>query len=179
VRRGSGSPIFSIGCRRVPCRFAQLEGIDAAQMRYILHGIALYISQNGGEDLGTKRAMISLPDDLKQRMEKAGSNVNWSAIARQAFEETLSRIETPTWSEVSIQLFDDEAASDVVSMDQYVIDNSLALGLFMTNCKEGRHDDAAFRNWYQEMREAAHATVVALEKLQSISNRYKTGRKPR
>ena len=66
--------------------------------------------------MGTKRTMISLPDDLKERMEKAGSNINWSAIARQAFEETLSRIERPRWREVSIQLFENELAGDEVSI---------------------------------------------------------------
>ena len=121
----------------------------------------------------TKRTMISLPDDLKERMEKAGSNVNWSAIARQAFEETLSRIEKPSWSEVSVQLFENECAGDVVSIDQFGSDVTLALGMFMTNCKEGRHDDPAFRNWYQEMRQAAHEAIVALENLQTIANRYK------
>lgn len=124
--------------------------------------------------MGTKRTMISLPDDLKERMQKAGQNVNWSAVARQAFEDTLSRIEKPSWSEVSIQLFENELAGDVVSMDQFVSDNSLALGTFMTNCKEGRHDDPSFRTWYQEMREAAHEAVVALENLQTIANRYRS-----
>lgn len=124
--------------------------------------------------MGTKRTMISLPDDLKERMEKSGAKVNWSAVARQAFEATLAEVEKPSWSEVSIQLFEEECAGDVVSMDQFVEDNSLALSMFMTNCKDGRHDDPQFRNWYQEMRDAAHETYVALENLQSVTNRYKS-----
>jgi len=35
---------------------------------------------------------VSVPDDLKKKMENAGS-VNWSVVARQAFEEAVRRRE--------------------------------------------------------------------------------------
>jgi len=35
---------------------------------------------------------VSVPDDLKKKMENAGS-VNWSEVARQAFEEAVRRRE--------------------------------------------------------------------------------------
>jgi len=35
---------------------------------------------------------VSVPDDLKKKMEHAGS-VNWSEVARQAFEEAVRRRE--------------------------------------------------------------------------------------
>ena len=122
--------------------------------------------------MGTKRTMISLPADLKERMEKSGDKVNWSAVARKAFEDTLAEVEQPCWSEVEIQVFNEELAGDVISMDQFVEDNNMALGCFMTNCKEGRHGDPQFRNWYQEMRMAAHEACMALENLQTVANRY-------
>ncbi len=118
--------------------------------------------------------MISLPDDLKERMEKMGANINWSAVARKAFEEVMADVKKPSWFEVGIQLFEEECAGEDVSMDQFVQDNNLALGLFMVNCKEGRHDDPQFRNWYQEMRLAAHEASVALENLQTVASRYKS-----
>ena len=37
------------------------------------------------------RMTISLPADLHQRMQAAGQEVNWSAVAREAFESEVSR----------------------------------------------------------------------------------------
>lgn len=38
------------------------------------------------------RTTISIPQDLKTRMDKAGEEVNWSAIAARAFEDKLGEI---------------------------------------------------------------------------------------
>ena len=123
--------------------------------------------------MNTRRTMISLPQDLKERMEKAGGKVNWSAVARRAFEQMLDEVEKPSWSEVTIQLHEKGLAGEIVSIDQFVEDTIATLGFFMTQCKEGRHDDPPFRNWYQEMRQGAHEAAMALENLQAIANRYK------
>lgn len=123
--------------------------------------------------MGTKRTMISLPDDLKDRMEAAGTKVNWSAVARKAFEATLAEVQKPDWSEVSIQLFEDERAGHHTPMHQFVEDVNLSLSGFMAECKEARHDDPQFRNWYQEMRNAAHDVCIALEHLEHVTARYK------
>jgi hypothetical protein len=37
------------------------------------------------------KVRISVPEDLKKRMESM-DNVNWSDVARKAFEETLRRV---------------------------------------------------------------------------------------
>src|SRR5688572_30579385 len=39
------------------------------------------------------RTTITIPGELKARMEEVGSRVNWSAIASQAFEFRLSELE--------------------------------------------------------------------------------------
>lgn len=41
---------------------------------------------------GSYRTTISIPQDLKRRMDKAGPDVNWSAIAAAAFEAKLAEI---------------------------------------------------------------------------------------
>jgi hypothetical protein len=41
---------------------------------------------------GSYRTTISIPQDLKRRMDKAGRGVNWSAIAAMAFEAKLAEI---------------------------------------------------------------------------------------
>ncbi len=38
------------------------------------------------------RTTISVPSDLKTRMEEAGDSINWSAVACRAFEQTLAEI---------------------------------------------------------------------------------------
>ena len=38
------------------------------------------------------RTTISLPDDLKAEMDKAGGDANWSAVAADAFRSELTRI---------------------------------------------------------------------------------------
>lgn len=39
------------------------------------------------------RVSIYVPDDLKERMDAAGDAINWSEIARPAFQEALARFE--------------------------------------------------------------------------------------
>lgn len=39
------------------------------------------------------RTTITIPGELKARMERVGSRVNWSAVASQAFESQLSELE--------------------------------------------------------------------------------------
>jgi hypothetical protein len=43
--------------------------------------------------LGVIRTNVSIPADLKRRMEKAKEPVNWSALAAEAFERKLSELE--------------------------------------------------------------------------------------
>lgn len=46
----------------------------------------------GKQKAGSFRTTISIPQDLKRRMDKAGPDVNWSAIAATAFEAKLAEI---------------------------------------------------------------------------------------
>lgn len=123
--------------------------------------------------MGTVRTMISLPAELKKRMDKLGGNVNWSAVARQAIEDTLAKVGKPAWSEVELQEFHNDCAGDVVPLHQYIEDVNTTLGCFATSCKDGRHDDPAFRDWYQAMRDAASHAMTALEQLQEVAAKYK------
>lgn len=71
---------------------------------------------------GFTRTTISLPADLKKRMDKIADDVNWSAIAARAFESVLAehaaRKERKNMSDViqrlraSKQQFDDESYKD-------------------------------------------------------------------
>ena len=46
--------------------------------------------RNRAERSGYARTTITIPRDLKDRMESAGARVNWSAVASEAFENWLS-----------------------------------------------------------------------------------------
>lgn len=46
----------------------------------------------GKKKAGPTRTTISLPSELKQRMDRVGEPVNWSAVAAAAFEEKLASI---------------------------------------------------------------------------------------
>jgi hypothetical protein len=41
---------------------------------------------------GSYRQIVSIPDDLKKRMDKVADQVNWSAVAASAFEKKLGEI---------------------------------------------------------------------------------------
>ena len=42
------------------------------------------------------RVTVQVPDHLKQRMSELGDRVNWSAVAREAFERRLAELSTET-----------------------------------------------------------------------------------
>ena len=45
-----------------------------------------------GKSKGSYRQIVSIPADLKRRMDKVADEVNWSAVAAQAFEGKLGEI---------------------------------------------------------------------------------------
>lgn len=115
--------------------------------------------------------MISLPTDLKKRMEKSGQNVNWSAVARQAFEDTLAAVNQGS-REVHIQVFESETAGAHVPINEYIDDVSLTLAHFMSAMREGRREKYPIGEWHQDMRIAAHEVNEALKNLQETCNRF-------
>lgn len=42
----------------------------------------------------TYRQIVSIPANLKERMDKVADQVNWSAVAARAFEEKLKELES-------------------------------------------------------------------------------------
>jgi len=44
--------------------------------------------------VGVTRTNISIPADLKRRMDKVSEGVNWSALACRAFEDKVAEMET-------------------------------------------------------------------------------------
>ncbi len=122
--------------------------------------------------MGTVRTMISLPSELKERMDSIKGDVNWSAVAREAIEQTLAKVEKPAWSEVELQEYRNGGAGDIVLLKQYLEDINATLGVFATSCKDGRHSDPAFRDWYQGMRDRASRAMTALEELQRFATKY-------
>jgi post-segregation antitoxin (ccd killing protein) len=55
----------------------------------------------------TTRTTISVPRDLKDRMDAVGVAVNWSAVACRAFERRVAEIEkrkAEDWREMSLAL---------------------------------------------------------------------------
>jgi hypothetical protein len=50
--------------------------------------------QHGSEPQGSVRTNISLPRELKDRMDKVSARVNWSAVAAEAFRRKLLELES-------------------------------------------------------------------------------------
>src|SRR5262249_27023394 len=73
-----------------------------------------------GEPKGVVRTNISLPRELKARMDAAPSSVNWSAVAAQAFEAKLLELE----SQKEVKSMDDviarlKAAAELEANEDY------------------------------------------------------------
>jgi hypothetical protein len=55
---------------------------------------------------------ISIPDELKARMDAHGDGVNWSRVAAEAFEKRLNSERTQSMRELASSIDDAAAASD-------------------------------------------------------------------
>jgi hypothetical protein len=79
----------------------------------------------------------------------------------------------PEWITPAIQSFRDGISQEEgQSVTAWVHDAQLILGSLTQNCKEYRHDDPDFREWYTEIRNAASDVSVALDKLKEVVEKY-------
>lgn len=85
----------------------------------------------------------------------------------------------PEWAVPCLQFWSNGiCAGDGQDVVGWCIDRQSELGGLIGNAREGRHDDPAFREWYQEIKIAACAVHEHLENLSKVCGKYAELRDP-